>query len=50
MSVNRPVIAKVVKTASTASGVDKAAANQLDADVCTNTKLVYVDYVGAWES
>ena len=48
MSVNRRAIVKVVRTASTASEVAKAA-NQLVAGGFINTKLVFVGYVGAWE-
>ena len=48
MSVNHHAIAKAVRAASTASEVAKVA-NQLDVGDSTNTKLVFVDYVGAWE-
>ena len=49
MSANRHAIARAVRTANTASEVLPKAANQLGVDVSTNTKLVFVDYVGGWE-
>ena len=49
MSVNHPATAKAVRTASTASEVLPRVANQLDVGGSINTKLVFVDYVGAWE-
>ena len=50
MSANHPAIARAVRTASTASEVLPRVANQLGVDGSINTKLVFVDYDGAWES
>ena len=50
MSANRHAIARAVRTANTASEVLPKAANQLGVDGYISTKLVFVDYVGAWES